>query len=115
MYGEDLAVALTLPTAAARAVRGIVTHELFERGKGKPLSEIGGRLDFNRVFGGLEKVTKKTEQTVSVENQLAYYSQRELQPVDGAAATWIHACRSEERRVGKECGARRGRGDGGRY
>lgn len=92
MYGEDLAVALTLPTAAARAVRGIVTHELFERGKGKPLSEIGGRLDFNRVFGGLEKVTKKTEQTVSVENQLAYYSQRELQPVDGAAATWIHAC-----------------------
>lgn len=90
MYGEDQEVALTLPTAAARAVRGIITAELTERRK--PLVEVGPKINFNAVFGGLEKVTKKTEQTVSIENQLAYYRQRELQPLDGAAATWIHAC-----------------------
>ena len=83
MYGEDQEVALTLPTAAARAVRGIITAEIAER---------SGHANFNGVFGGLEKVAKKTEQTVSIENQLAYYRQRELQPLDGAAATWIHAC-----------------------
>lgn len=83
MYGEDQEVALTLPTAAARAVRGIITAELAERHP---------KINFNSAFGGLEKVTKKTEQTVSIENQLAYYRQRELQPLDGAAATWIHAC-----------------------
>ena len=92
MYGEDQEVALTLPTAAARAVRGIITAELAERQLGKPLVGVGPKINFNSVFGGLEKVTKKTEQTVSIENQLAYYRQRELQPVDGAAATWIHAC-----------------------
>lgn len=83
MYGEDQEVALTLPTAAARAVRGIIIAEI---------AESGGRANFNSVFGGLEKITKKTEQTVGIENQLAYYRQRELQPLDGAAATWIHAC-----------------------
>lgn len=92
MYGEDQEVALTLPTAAARAVRGIITSELSERHAGKPLVEVGPKINFNSVFGGLEKVTKKTEQTVSIENQLAYYRQLELQPLDGAAATWIHAC-----------------------
>ncbi|RAV34783.1 DNA-directed DNA polymerase [Corynebacterium heidelbergense] len=92
MYGEDQEVALTLPTAAARAVRGIITAELAERQLGKPLVGVGPKINFNSVFGGLEKVTKKTEQTVSIENQLAYYRQRELQPLDGAAATWIHAC-----------------------
>lgn len=92
MYGEHQEVALTLPTAAARAVRGIITTELGERCIGKPLPAIGHQISFNHVFGGLEKVTKKTEQTVSIENQLAYYRQRELQPLDGAAATWIHAC-----------------------
>ena len=83
MYGEDQEVALTLPTAAARAVRGLITAELEERHP---------KINFNSAFGGLEKVTKKTEQTVSIENQLAYYRRRELQPLDGAAATWIHAC-----------------------
>lgn len=83
MYGEDQEVALTLPTAAARAVRGLITAELAERHP---------KINFNSAFGGLEKVTKKTEQTVSIENQLAYYRRRELQPLDGAAATWIHAC-----------------------
>ncbi|MCT2995278.1 DNA-directed DNA polymerase [Propionibacterium freudenreichii] len=92
LYGEHQEVALTLPTAAARAVRGIITTELGERCIGKPLPAIGHQISFNHVFGGLEKVTKKTEQTVSIENQLAYYRQRELQPLDGAAATWIHAC-----------------------
>lgn len=89
MYGEDQEVALTLPTAAARAVRGIITRDLLEHGvTGKGRS----RGPFNSVFGGLERVTENTKATTSVENQLAYYRQRELQPLDGAAATWIHAC-----------------------
>ncbi|QPK80780.1 DNA-directed DNA polymerase [Schaalia sp. ZJ405] len=87
MYGEAQEVALTLPTAAARAVRGMITTELIERG-----AENASNSLFNSVFGGLEKVTKTSEATTSVENQLAYYRQRELQPLDGAAATWIHAC-----------------------
>ncbi|MEZ2189420.1 hypothetical protein [Corynebacterium sp. CCM 9204] len=87
MYGEDQEVALTLPTAAARSVRGIITKELVGRG-----TACMPKSPFNSVFGGLSKVTKTTELTCSVENQLPYYRQRELQPLDGAAATWIHAC-----------------------
>src|SRR5699024_11849121 len=37
------------------------------------------------------KVDKKVDATTSVENQLDYYRKRELQPIDGSAATWIHA------------------------
>ncbi len=79
LYGDHKDVPLTLPTAAARAVRGIIAEEIGDAGS------------FNSVFGGLEKVTKTTEATTGVENQLDFYRKRELQPVDGAAATWIHA------------------------
>lgn len=87
IYGDNKEVALTLPTAAARSVRSIITREIRER-QGNSSKRNG----FNQVFGGLEKVTKNSELTTGTENQLAYYKKRELQPVDGAAATWIHAC-----------------------
>lgn len=87
MYGEDQEVALTLPTAAARGVRSIITKELVERETSCMPKSL-----FNSVFGGLSKVTKTSELTCSVENQLPYYRQRELQPLDGAAASWIHSC-----------------------
>ena len=47
---------------------------------------------FNAVFGGLTKIDKNVDGTVSQENELAYYRKRELVPLDGASATWSHAC-----------------------
>jgi hypothetical protein len=80
LYGDHKAVPLTLPTAAAKAVRGLIQDQLGE-----------GR-DFNSVFGGLRKVTKTREGNPGVEEQqLDFYRVRSLEPVDGAAATWIHA------------------------
>lgn len=80
LYGDHRDVPLTLPTAAAKAVRGLIQDELGE-----------GR-DFNSVFGGLNKVTKTREGTPGVEEQqLDFYRVRALEPIDGAAATWIHA------------------------
>lgn len=80
LYGDHKAVPLTLPTAAAKAVRGLIQDQLSE-----------GR-DFNSVFGGLRKVTKTREGSPGVEEQqLDFYRVRSLEPVDGAAATWIHA------------------------
>ena len=78
VYGDHKSVPLTLPTAAARVVRESITCAI----------EKGG---FNSVFGGLVKVDKKVDAITSVENQLDYYRKRELQPIDGSAATWIHA------------------------
>lgn len=78
IYGDNKEVGLTLPTASARAMREAITRE------------VGAGL-FNPVFGGLQRVAKNVEATTGVENQLAFYKKRELQPVDGAAATWIHA------------------------
>ena len=91
VYGDHRAVPLTLPTAAARTVREIVAEEIVTRVAGMSVVELRGRHDFNAVFGGLVKVTKNCEATSGVENQLDFYKKRELQPVDGAAATWIHA------------------------
>ncbi|MGG7654802.1 DNA-directed DNA polymerase [Kocuria rosea] len=80
LYGDHRAVPLTLPTAAAKAVKGLIQDELGE-----------GR-DFNTVFGGLHKVTKTREGAAGVdEQQLDFYRVRALEPIDGAAATWIHA------------------------
>lgn len=78
VYGDDREVPLSLPTAAASAVRRMIQRSL-------------DGSDFNGVFGGLTKATRNTDATVSHENQLDYYRKRELLPVDGAAATWIHA------------------------
>src|SRR5699024_4186045 len=80
LYGDHKTVPLTLPTAAAKTVRGLIQNELGE-----------GR-DFNNVFGGLHKVTKTREGTPGIEEQqLDFYRVRALEPIDGAAATWIHA------------------------
>lgn len=76
--GDHREVPLSLPTAAAKAVREIMTRNLAGD-------------SFNAVFGGLIKVSKNVDASTSVENQLDFYRKRELQPVDGAAATWIHA------------------------
>ena len=80
LYGDHRAVPLTLPTAAAKAVKGLIQDALGEGG------------DFNAVFGGLHKVTKTREGAAGVEEQqLDFYRVRALEPIDGAAATWIHA------------------------
>ncbi|XBH22253.1 DNA-directed DNA polymerase [Jonesiaceae bacterium BS-20] len=80
LYGDHRAVPLTLPTAAAKAVKGLIQEE------------IGDSRDFNTVFGGLHKVTKTQEGAAGVEEQqLDFYRVRALEPIDGAAATWIHA------------------------
>lgn len=83
VYGDHQEVPLTLPTAAARAVKGLMSGEIEARPDTFD--------DFNAVFGGLVKVAKNVEATTGVENQLDFYKKRELQPIDGAAATWIHA------------------------
>ncbi len=83
VYGDHQEVPLTLPTAAAQAVKGLMSGEIEARPDTFD--------DFNAVFGGLVKVAKNVEATTGVENQLDFYKKRELQPIDGAAATWIHA------------------------
>lgn len=52
---------------------------------------------FNAVFAGLVKVVKSEDFVTSHENELAYYRKRELVPIDGASATWAHACASSFR------------------
>lgn len=81
VYGDNADLPLTLPTGAARAVRRIISDELG-----------GGSKVFNAVFGGLCEVEKHEDNAdPGVENHLDYYRRRELQPLDGAAATWLHA------------------------
>lgn len=81
VYGDNADLPLTLPTGAARAVRRIISDELG-----------GGSKVFNAVFGGLCEVEKDEDNVdPGVENHLDYYRRRELQPLDGAAATWLHA------------------------
>ncbi|MFV8381061.1 DNA-directed DNA polymerase [Corynebacterium hindlerae] len=82
VYGDNADLPLTLPTGAARAVRRIISDELG-----------GGAAKFNAVFGGLVEVDKDQDiPDPGIENHLDYYRKRELQPLDGAAATWLHAC-----------------------
>ncbi|WKD56900.1 hypothetical protein CAPI_01630 [Corynebacterium capitovis DSM 44611] len=82
VYGDGAELPLTLPTGAARSVKEIVKKELG-----------GGSKAFNAVFGGLVEVEKDDDiPEPGVENHLDYYRKRELQPLDGAAATWLHAC-----------------------
>lgn len=82
LYGDDQAIPLTLTTAAARAIRETIKREENLRTTGA----------FNLVFAGLTRSTETTEGVVGVEDQLDYYKKRDLVPVDGAAATWQHAC-----------------------
>ncbi|WP_374064891.1 hypothetical protein ABMV07_03975 [Corynebacterium belfantii] len=82
VYGDCPELPLTLPTGAARAVKEIIKGELD-----------GGSKEFNAIFGGLCEVDKDEDNPDSgVENHLDYYRKRELVPLDGAAATWLHAC-----------------------
>ncbi|WP_346007498.1 DNA-directed DNA polymerase [Janibacter terrae] len=82
MYGDHRAIPLTLPTAAARSVRESI----------KTAEEMTTTRAFNLEFGGLVSATDATANIVGVEDQLDYYRQKDLVPVDGAAATWQHAC-----------------------
>lgn len=81
LYGDHKAFPLSLPTGAAGAMRRNITEQL-----------CGTSKDFNAVFGGLVKVVKNEDSETSHENELAYYKKRELAPLDGASATWSHAC-----------------------
>ena len=81
LYGDHKAFPLSLPTGAAGAMRRNITEQL-----------CGTSKDFNAVFGGLVKVVKNQDSEISHENELAYYRKRELAPLDGASATWSHAC-----------------------
>lgn len=81
LYGDHKAFPLSLPTGAAGAMRRNITEQ------------VGGFSKvFNAVFGGLVKVVKNKDSETSHENELAYYRKRELAPLDGASATWSHAC-----------------------
>ena len=82
LYGDHRAIPLTLPTAAARAVRESI----------KSAESMTTTSTFNLVFGGLVAATEHTENVVGVEDQLDYYRKKEQVPIDGAAATWQHAC-----------------------
>lgn len=83
VYGDGRSFPISLPTGAARSARVAITEQIIAE------SEIG---DFNGVFGGLEKVTQNTDPLEGLEgNELSFYKKRRLQPLDGAAATFIHA------------------------
>lgn len=82
LYGDDRAIPLTLPTAAARAIRETIKKD----------EEMTTTSGFNRVFAGLKKSNEMTENDVGIEDQLDYYRKNGQIPVDGAAATWQHAC-----------------------
>lgn len=86
-YGDDQAIPLSTSTAAARAVRGTIMRR----------EGLASTKDFHLLFGGLTSVTRTREATVSTENQLDYYRERELQPVDVSAARWLHGCASSYR------------------
>lgn len=81
LYGPDRSFPLSLPTGAAAMMRRHITAQLD-----------GSSATFNAVFGGLVKVDKNVDAETSHENDLAYYRKRELVPLDGASATWSHAC-----------------------
>lgn len=81
LYGDHKAFPLSLPTGAAGAMRRNIAGQL-----------CGSSKVFNAVFGGLVKVVKNEDSETSHENELAYYRKRELAPLDGASATWSHAC-----------------------
>lgn len=81
LYGDHKAFPLSLPTGAAGAMRRNITGRLG-----------GGAKVFNAVFAGLEKVVKIGDAVISHENELSFYRKRELVPIDGASATWSHAC-----------------------
>lgn len=82
LYGDHQALPLTLSTAAARSIR-----ETIKRDEGLPSTGA-----FNLVFGGLTRSTATNENVVGIEEQQDYYRKRDLLPVDGAAASWQHAC-----------------------
>lgn len=86
LYGDHNGFPLSLPTAAAGAMRRQITAQLG-----------GSSKVFNAVFAGLVKVEKTEDAQTSHENELAYYRKRELAPLDGASATWSHACASSFR------------------
>lgn len=82
LYGDHQALPLTLSSAAARSIR-----ETIKRDEGLPSTGA-----FNLVFGGLTRATATNENVVGIEEQQDYYRKRDLLPVDGASATWQHAC-----------------------
>lgn len=82
LYGDHQALPLTLSTAAARSIRETIKRE----------EGLASTSDFNLVFAGLTRSTETTDAVVGVEEQLDYYRKRDLIPLDGAAATWQHAC-----------------------
>lgn len=86
LYGDHRSFPLSLPTGAAAMMRRHITAQLG-----------GSSATFNAVFGGLVKVDKNVDAETSHENDLAYYRKRELVPLDGASATWSHACASSFR------------------
>ncbi|MST63965.1 DNA-directed DNA polymerase [Schaalia hyovaginalis] len=94
LYGADRSFPLSLPTGAAAMMRRHITGQLCGDGVELLHSDVLGTSSatFNSVFGGLTKVDKTVDATTSHENELAYYRKRELVPLDGASATWSHAC-----------------------
>ncbi|MGP2496102.1 hypothetical protein ACTUM0_08480 [Schaalia turicensis] len=95
LYGPDRSFPLSLPTGAAAMMRRHITKQLCG---GDLVEQVHGEVlgtssaTFNAIFGGLTKIDKTVDAETSHENDLAYYRKRELVPLDGASATWSHAC-----------------------
>ncbi|MDK9661429.1 DNA-directed DNA polymerase [Propionibacterium freudenreichii] len=82
MYGDHRGIPLTLTTVAARAIRETIKCE----------EGLRSTKEFNLQFAGLTGSSEAVSAIVGVEDQLDYYRKRDLIPLDGAAATWQHAC-----------------------
>ncbi|MBM7366346.1 hypothetical protein [Gordonia hydrophobica] len=87
LWGADTRPPVTLSSGAAKAFRGaIVDHWFGKAVKGRPIVDVGRwtRERFSENFAGLRKVESGTEAT---EDGRSFYTERNLEPVDGDART----------------------------
>lgn len=92
IYGDHQAIPLTISTAAAKAIRTSIINS----------ENLGSVAMFNQSFGGLTRARTTidvgksahpitTGAEIHTDDQLDYYKKLGLVPLDGAAATWLHA------------------------
>jgi hypothetical protein len=98
LWGENMTLPLTLPTASASALRASGIEYL---GLGSEVNEHDEKRSanarFSEVFSGLTPEDSEKFEDYSVDDGYSYFTERQLKPIDEAASVFMNACANSYR------------------
>lgn len=93
MWGTNTTTPATLPTAAAKAVEGLIISFMgITKGSNMADEARTATERFREIFAGVTSVDSELNAEHDVENGMSFYRERELKPINGSARAFIDQC-----------------------